>query len=193
MDQSHPPLIGRNMQKIRKEQQLTLDALSERSGVSKAMLSQIESEKVNPTVATVWKIAQGLAVDINTLLRGGGEPVRKFSVTRSDTITTLDTDVEGVHIKVLSPFSMVEDLEMYLLTFAPKASLNSTAHFPKTEEFLTVLKGRVRVTAGENDAELVKGDFIRYHCDIEHSIDNIADEEASIHMVVRFAKNQAGH
>ena len=191
MEQSHPPLIGRNMQRIRKEQQLTLDALSERSGVSKAMLSQIESEKVNPTVATVWKIAQGLSVDINTLLKGTAEPARKFSVTRSDTITTLDTDVEGVHIKVLSPFSMVEDLEMYLLTFASGAALRSSAHYPKTEEFLTILRGRVKVSAGENQTELGIGDFIRYHCDIEHAIENASKEEAVVHMVVRFARNQA--
>ena len=84
MKPAQPPLIGSNIQAIRKRQKLTLDMLSEKSGVSKAMLSQIESEKVNPTVATVWKIAQGLEVDINTLLKGGHEPARKFTVTRRD-------------------------------------------------------------------------------------------------------------
>ena len=54
----NPPMIGKNIQRIRNSRKLTLNVLSERSGVSKAMLSQIESDKVNPTVATVWKIAQ---------------------------------------------------------------------------------------------------------------------------------------
>lgn len=183
-----PPLVGRNIQKIRKEQQLTLDVLSAKSGVSKAMLSQIESEKVNPTVATVWKIAQGLAVDINTLFKAPGEPVRKFSVTRSNTITTLETDEEGVHIKVLSPLSMVEDLEIYLVSFNPGAVLVSDPHFPKTEEFLTVLEGKITVQAGENSADLDKGDFIRYHCDIEHEIKNRGKGSSLIHMIVRFNK-----
>jgi len=183
-----PPLVGRNIQKIRKEQQLTLDALSEKSGVSKAMLSQIESEKVNPTVATVWKIAQGLSVDINALFKAGSEQVRKFSVTRSETITTLETDEEGVHIKVLSPLSLVEDLEMYLVSFNPGATLISNPHYPQTEEFLTVLEGQVQVVAGENSADLNKGDFIRYHCDIDHEIRNLGQGIAQVHMVVRFNK-----
>lgn len=188
MEPKKPPLIGGNIQTIRKRQNLTLDMLSEKSGVSKAMLSQIESEKVNPTVATVWKIAQGLSVDINALLGGGGNAPRKFIVTRSDNVTTLDTEEDGLHIKVLSPITMVEDLEIYLLTFQPGGALHSAPHFPKTEEFLTIIRGRVRVRAGENDTELADGDFIRYHCDVEHSIENESDDLSVVHMVVRFQK-----
>ena len=184
-----PPHIGRNIQRIRKEQGLTLDVLSEKSGVSKAMLSQIESEKVNPTVATVWKIAQGLRVEINGLLEGGGEPARRFSVVRGDEITTLETDEQGLHMKVLSPISMVEDLEMYLLTFEPNGSLRSAPHFPKTEEYLTVFSGSVRVTAGDNVSELSAGDFVSYHCDVEHTIENTGDIPARVHLVVRFNKS----
>ena len=192
MEPVKPPLIGANIQSIRKGQNLTLDMLSEKSGVSKAMLSQIESEKVNPTVATVWKIAQGLGVDINALLKGGQEAARKFTVTRSDKVTTLDTDEEGLHIKVLSPISMVEDLEMYLLTFQSGGALRSSAHFPQTEEFLTILEGTVRVAAGNNVTELDAGDFISYHCDVEHSIENLSNGPAVVHMVVRFHKQHWG-
>jgi len=181
-----PPMIGKNIQQLRNTQGLTLNVLSERSGVSKAMLSQIESDKVNPTIATVWKIAQGLGVEIHTLLAGSSEPKRKFQVNRYENITTLDTDDEGVHIHVLSPLSMVEDLEMYILTFDAHATQNSEAHFPKTEEFLTVLKGHIRIKAGSNTSDLRKGDFISYHCDIEHSIENIGNSEAKVHLVVRY-------
>ena len=188
MEPAKLPLIGANIQEIRKRQNLTLDMLSEKSGVAKAMLSQMESEKVSPTVATVWKIAQGLDVDINALLKGGREPVRKFTVTPKEKVTSLDTDEEGLHIKVLSPISMVEDLEMYLLTFRPGGALRSSPHFPQTEEFVTILQGRVRVAAGENVTELEAGDFISYHCDVDHSIENLGDSEAVLHMVVRFHK-----
>ncbi len=181
-----PPKIGKNIQQLRNSQGFTLNVLSERSGVSKAMLSQIESDKVNPTVATVWKISQGLSVEIHALLAGSVVPKRKFLINRYENITTLDTDAEGVHIHVLSPLSMVEDLEMYILTFEPKKKLESDAHFPKTEEFLTVVKGHVRVKAGENVGDLKKGDFITYHCDVEHTIENIGNSEAKVHLVVRY-------
>ena len=76
----NPPMIGKNIQRIRSSRKLTLNVLSERSGVSKAMLSQIESDKVNPTVATVWKIARGLNVELNDLLDTDDQPKRVFSL-----------------------------------------------------------------------------------------------------------------
>ncbi len=179
-------MIGKNIQKVRTGQNLTLNVLSERSGVSKAMLSQIEANKVNPTIATVWKIAQGLGVEIHALLEGTGGPKRKFHVNRYENITTLDTDEEGVLIHVLSPLSMVEDLELYMMTFDSGARLDSEAHFPNSEEFLTVIRGHIEVKAGNNRSELKRGDFIAYHCDVEHSICNLGKGEAVVHLVVRY-------
>lgn len=185
---SQPPMIGSNIREIRKQEGLTLEVLAERSGVSKAMLSQIEAEKVNPTVATVWKIARGLGVEINRLLRGGGAAVRRFQVTKRDEIMALDTDEDGLHISVLTPVQLVDDLEMYLLTLAPGRALRSGPHFPRTEEFLTVIRGSIRVRAGDREASLGQGDFIRYQCDVDHDIENTATGESEVHMVVRFHK-----
>ena len=186
-----PPMIGKTILRIRNSQNLTLNVLSERSGVSKAMLSQIETDKVNPTVATVWKIAQGLGVEIHDLLSGGNDQRKKFHVNRYENITTLDTDEEGVLIHVLSPLSMVEDLELYMLTFETWTSLNSDPHFPNSEEFLTVIKGTVSVQAGNNETELKKGDFIAYHCDVPHAIRNTGAGKAVVHLVVRYNDSPA--
>lgn len=179
-------MVGKNIQKFRNAQNLTLNVLSERSGVSKAMLSQIEADKVNPTIATIWKIAQGLGIAIQDILEGTSEPRRKFQLNKYENITILDTEEEGVLIHVLSPLSMVGDLEMYTLRFKPGKALVSEAHFPKSEEFLTLISGRIEVTAGKNISVMEKGDFLTYHCDIEHSIKNIGDEDALVHMVVRY-------
>jgi XRE family transcriptional regulator, regulator of sulfur utilization len=188
MEPVQPPSVGRNIQRIRKQQQLTLGVLGERSGVSKAMLSQIESEKVNPTVATVWKIARGLEVDLDALLKGTGAPVRKFLVTRRDEARTLEPAGEGLHIRVLSPLAMAEDLEIYLLTFEPGGTLRSQPHAPQTEEYVTVLDGRVRVSAGEKSVEMEAGEFIIYSCDIEHAIENLDPGTSRVQMIVRFAR-----
>ena len=186
-----PPMIGKNIQRIRNSRKLTLNVLSERSGVSKAMLSQIESDKVNPTVATVWKIARGLNVELNDLLDTDAEPKRVFSLNPAgDDLPKLETHDKGISIKILSPLNMVEDLEMYLLTFEPHTTLASEPHYPGTQEFLTVVKGSVKVKVGENTAEIKKGDFLVYHCDIEHTIINESAQIAVVHMVVRFTPDK---
>ena len=190
MKPAPPPQIGSNIQRIRKEEGLTLESLAERSGVSKAMLSQIESDKVNPTVLTIWKIARGLDVELDAILKGSWEPARRFSVTREKDAVVLDAPDNGPHIRVYSPLSMAEDLEIYQLSFDPGAALVSGPHAPRTEEYLTVLEGRVRVEAAGKNAELGPGDFITYHCDIDHVIENPFEEPARIHMVVRFHRKQ---
>jgi XRE family transcriptional regulator, regulator of sulfur utilization len=157
------------------------------------MLSQIESDKVNPTIATLWKISMGLEVDINDLTLVVSVKKRKFTLTKKDDITTLDWDEEGVHIKTLTPVDMIEDLEMYLINFKKQSSLNSKPHFPGTEEFLTLLEGEVTVTAGNNVTVMHKDDFLTYHSDIEHSIENTGEKEAVVHMVVRYKKKMLKH
>ena len=55
-------IIAENIKRIRTEQGLSLGQLAELSGVSKVILSQIEKGNSNPTVNTMWKIANGLQV-----------------------------------------------------------------------------------------------------------------------------------
>ena len=188
MQNNSHPSIGSSIQKMRKTHKLTLSSLSQKSGVSAATLSQIEADKVNPTIATLWKIAEGLEIDIQSLLSGLEKQRPMFDISRKDEITRFDTEEDGVHIRVFSPLSMAEDLEVYTLTFKPGQKLLSQAHPAKTEEFLTVVQGSIRVQAGANEAQLGPEDFIRYHADVEHCIENIGEETAVINMVVRFKK-----
>lgn len=182
---SHPS-IGSSIQKMRKAHKLTLSVLSQKSGVSAATLSQIEADKVNPTIATLWKIAEGLEIEIQSLLSGLEKQRSMFDIRRKDEISRFDTEEEGVQVRVFSPLSTAEDLEVYSLTFKPGQKLLSQAHPAKTEEFLTVVQGSIRVQAGENEAQLGQEDFIRYRADIEHCIENIGEGTATINMVVRF-------
>ena len=183
-----PPEIGVNLKKERVRQKMSLDKLSSLSGVSKAMLSQIETGKVNPTIVTVWKIVQAFKVDFNVLLKGEVDSILKFEVNRHSDLTVLDTGEEGVVINVLSPASMADDMELYILTLKPGACLKSKAHSSGTEEFLTVLKGELQVKSGSRSSCLKQGDLAIYQCDVPHSIENISDSESQAYLVVRFQK-----
>lgn len=63
-------IIANNLAEIRHQRKLSLDKLSELSGVSKALLGQIERSESNPTVNTLWKIASGLQIPFNRLIAG---------------------------------------------------------------------------------------------------------------------------
>ncbi|MCK5672271.1 MAG: helix-turn-helix transcriptional regulator [Spirochaetales bacterium] len=185
--------IGDIIKEIRKDKQMTLKILSEESGVSKAMLSQIESAKVNPTISTVWKISIGLKVDINELTKVVSVKTRNFTLTKSSDIVIADPleGEEGVHIKDLTSIDdTIEDIEIYLMTFEKGRKLNSEPHFKGAKEYLTLLEGTITVTAGKNVIQMNKGDFLSYHSDIEHSLENSGENEAILHLVLQYHKKQ---
>jgi transcriptional regulator with XRE-family HTH domain len=55
-------LVGRNFARLRKEADLTQEQLAERCGLSQQYLSKLENGHRNPTVVTLYEIAQGLGV-----------------------------------------------------------------------------------------------------------------------------------
>lgn len=188
MEQSNKaPEIGVNLKRERLRRQWSLTRLAAESGISKAMLSQIEANKVNPTVATVWKISCALKVGMEQLISGGGERRKKFEVRRNSELLKLDAAGDGTVFEVLTPPALADNLELYIVRMAPAAFHVSAAHTAGCEEIVTVLKGAVTVGAGEESAELAVGDVITYQSDQPHTLRNSADVETELLMMVRFA------
>ncbi|MFA6929535.1 MAG: XRE family transcriptional regulator [Lentisphaeria bacterium] len=181
------PAIGVNLRRERKRQQFSLDELAEISKVSKAMLSQIETGKVNPTVAVLWRIAHALGLEFEVLLKNDSEENRRFEVNRGNQITSLMTQQSGTLFRVISPVSMANELEFYHVTQEPGCTHHSAGHLPGTEELIAVLEGSIQVRAGKNEAELQKGDFLAFEADLPHSITTNSSEKSEFQMVVRFA------
>jgi len=180
-----PPKLGKNILKIRKEKKMSLDVLAKKSGVSKAMLSQVEQENTNPTLATLWKIAHGLNVPLEELLGREKEGGKKFEVTRSENLPVIFNDTKECKFNIISTLDM-KDLEIYVLELKKGGTLNSTKHYPGTEEILYIFSGSVEVKAGEKTSLLKEGDVIRYNADVNHSIKNISNKDAIIFMVEKF-------
>ncbi|SPD56702.1 protein of unknown function (plasmid) [Cupriavidus taiwanensis] len=72
-----PPAVGMALQALRQQHRLSLDELSRRAGVSKSMLSQIERNLANPTVAVLWRLANALGVNLADFLAGGRRARRR--------------------------------------------------------------------------------------------------------------------
>ena len=62
-------LVGRNAARIRKERGLTQEQLAERSGLSQQYLSGLEGGRRNPTIVTLYEIANALGVSHVDLVR----------------------------------------------------------------------------------------------------------------------------
>ncbi|WP_271894140.1 helix-turn-helix domain-containing protein [Candidatus Phyllobacterium onerii] len=61
-------LVGQNFSRLRREKGLTQEEIEERSGFSQQYLSGLERGRRNPTVITIYELAQALGVDYLELL-----------------------------------------------------------------------------------------------------------------------------
>ena len=179
-----PPRVGRKLKTLRQKQGLSLEALSRRAGVSKSMLSQVERNKTNPTVAVVWRLAAALRVSLTDILSAHdaqGAMIRLLSGYATPTLSSPDGKCE---LRILGPVELAGHHEWYELVVRPSGLLDSEAHAAQAREQLTVLEGMLEVRAGAQTQSLRAGDTARYPADVPHSIRNPGPRLARALLVV---------
>ncbi|MEZ6111749.1 MAG: XRE family transcriptional regulator [Pirellulaceae bacterium] len=174
--------VCERVRSMRKLRGWTLDQLASTSGVSRSMLSQIERGAANPTLGVAFRIAQAFGLSLGDLVNLPSNDSR-IDVVRADDANSLFRDDSQCRIRTLSPLHLEKDVEFYELTLKPAGVLESAPHFRDTREFLTVEKGQVRLTAGEESRELSRGDSAHYPADVPHRIENIGRGEAVVFLV----------
>lgn len=179
-----PPEVGATLQRLRLARGLTLEDLSRIAGVSKSMLSQIEREKANPTIAITWRLANALGVGIGELLASGTREVEAIRVVEAHETPTLPGHHAGYSLRILGPMELAGKYEWYELTLAPGGELASQAHDPGTNEHLTVLQGTLEVETGGAVRKIKSGGTARYPADQDHALRNAGKTEAKALLVV---------
>lgn len=179
-----PPEVGATLQKIRLKRGLTLEDLSRAAGVSKSMLSQIEREKANPTIAVAWRLANALGIGIEQLLAGEAQVKEAIHILEPHETPTLPGVHAGYVLRILGPMELAGTYEWYELTLAPQGELVSQPHDPGTMEYLTLVHGAVEVEVDGTKKKLKTGGTARYVADKSHAIRNAGKAEAKALLVV---------
>src|SRR3954454_21895972 len=138
--------VGRNLRRIRTRQGFSLERLAGVSGVSRAMLGQIENGKSTPTIALLWKIATALHVPFSTFIdvQDAGGTI----VLRKDQGKVLTSSDRRFSSRALFPFDSERKAEFYELKIAAYHTEEAEAHPPGTRENLVVNRGEIEVTVG---------------------------------------------
>lgn len=181
---SSPPEVGAMLQKLRLKRGLTLDDLSRAAGVSKSMLSQIEREKANPTIAVAWRLANALGVGIEELLSSESQEVEAIHILEPHETPTLPGTHAGYVLRILGPMELAGKYEWYELTLAPDGALVSNPHDPGTSEYVTLLQGALEIEVDGTKKKLKAGGTARYLADKSHAIRNLGKTEAKALLVV---------
>ncbi len=175
--------LGSRVKQLRAGRGWSLEALANASGVSRSMLSQIEREQANPTLAVTLRIARAFGLSLGELLEMPGA-ASTVTVIRADDHTYHSRSDKDCRIRTLSPLNLEKDVEFYEVRLQSGGTLRSSPHFEGTREFLTVQKGRVRVESGGDTEELAAGDSASYRADVPHVILNSGRGEATLFLIV---------
>lgn len=175
-------LLGARLKQLRSAREWSLEALAGASGVSRSMLSEIEREQANPTLAVTLRIARAFGMTLGELLEVPGASSAVTVIRASDHAFHYRSD-RFCRVRTLSPLNLEKDVEFYEVQLQPGGALRSAPHFEGTREFLTVEKGRVRVESAGDAEELGAGDSASYRADVPHAIVNAGRGEAMVFLV----------
>ncbi|MBT9494142.1 MAG: helix-turn-helix transcriptional regulator [Paucibacter sp.] len=184
LDVLEPPKVGATLQALRQAQALSLDELSRRAGVSKSMLSQIERNQANPTVAVVWRLANALRVEMSELLGAERPAAPAIDRVAAHSIPSMSSPDGLCQLRILGPIDLAGQFEWYQLTVGAGGALESAAHEPGSREHLSLLSGSLEITAGGSSQTLLCGETARYAVDGPHAIRNLSGQQAVALLVV---------
>ena len=177
--------VCRKVRELRSARGWSLESLSAACGVSKSMLSQIERNEANPTLAVTARIARAFGISLGELVDSPSAGPSIHVIRANDREYHYRSD-HDCRIRTLSPLHLEKDVEFYELELKPGARLKSAAHFEGTREFLTLQKGRLTVTSGDDTVELNRSDSASYQADTTHSITNTGRGDAVAFLVVSY-------
>ncbi|WP_205995599.1 helix-turn-helix domain-containing protein [Pseudolabrys sp. FHR47] len=173
-DDSRSPVdVGARLHRIRKARRLTLQDASAQTGVSASAFSKIERNELSPTISTMQRIAEGLGVELVTLLGGqDDEPAGlggRRSITRAGAGSAHATATCN---NVLLCADLKNKRATPILTTVTARSPDEYAAWAKSdaEIFVMVLEGTLVVHSRLYEPlELNKGDSVYYDATTEHT------------------------
>jgi transcriptional regulator with XRE-family HTH domain len=175
--------LGSRVKHLRSARGWSLEALATASGVSRSMLSQIEREQANPTLAVTLRIARAFSLTLGELLELPGAASAVTVIHANDHAYHYRSD-KDCRIRTLSPLNLEKDIEFYEVRLQPGGALRSSPHFEGTREFLNLQKGRLRIQSADDAEELEAGDSASYRADVPHALINAGKTEAVIFLIV---------
>ena len=165
--------IGRNLQDIRKSRGLSLDAVSELSGVSKGMLGQIERGESNPTISVLWKIVNGLRISFATLME---EAAPTVTVVKMEDTTPFIEEDGAYRAFPIFPFQQDKGFEVYTVVMEPGCTYTSEPHYEGVEEFIIVMEGTLHLQLHDEHYVLEPSLAMKFSADQAHTYSNQTDK-----------------
>jgi len=165
--------IGLKIRRLRQERRLTLQAVSDATGLSKPLLSQIENDQVIPPIATLLRISRALKVGLHTFFQED-DHAEKCLLVRAEGRRKLQRRSSGdIPLPPYSYHSLAygkrnKNMEPFLVEFQVGEWRSELQVSHEGEEFLFLLEGELEMHFGDQVMTLSPGDSVYYESTEPH-------------------------
>lgn len=158
--------IAQNLRARRRQHGLSLSALARAAGIAKSTLSDLEHGRGNPSVDTLWALAQALNLPFAALFEdGAAQSVSVIRLEQAPVVAVAETGFRTLHL--MSSHSH-GDVELYILDLEANASRDAAPHNSNVIEHVVVMSGHVEVGPEGQVERLGPGDYIQFRADVPH-------------------------
>lgn len=175
--------IGSALRLARLDRQMTLRALSQKSGLSEAFLSRLERGQVSTSIANLIALTGIVGIGLADLFEANDGGTRGYAVARAgQRQPPREIAASGYRYQPLVTGWRGQRLDAFILTFPRRNRADvMTAH--EGEELIYVLEGKILFRLGEERIPLAVGDCIYFKADIPHMGKNVGEADARVLMV----------
>jgi len=174
-------LVGENLRKLRTRQGLSLERLAKASGVSRAMLGQIELGRSAPSINLLWKIARSLNVPISVFVASGVDS--DIMIQRAHRAKVVNSANGRFSIRSVTPIDRTNREDLAEVRLSPKSLEEEDAHPAGSTELLVIIRGVLELRVGGSWHCLEKGDSALFNADVPHAYRNPGLDETTFFMM----------
>lgn len=179
--------LAQTLKALRMQRNWSLTQAAEQSGVSKAMLGQIERGESSPTVATLWKIATGFAVPFSLFITPSGLS-RDVVHFREEDRPPFRQQNAQMQVRPLVDFDPLLGFDLLAIEFSPGAFSESAPHAPGVTEHVVVVSGTLEVEVAQRWHSLQSGEVLRFSADVPHAYRNSSSQPTLIHDLIHYPR-----
>lgn len=180
--------ISSTLKNLREQRGWSLDKASVETGVSKAMLGQIERGESSPTISTLWKIASGFNTSFSSFIENIDanfsnfeKPVHRVGVARQIHPSDLK-----IRVLPIFPFDRELNFEVFMNELLPGCVHLSPPHQKGVVEHVIVIEGSMAVLVNNRWKSLGTGEGLRFNADKPHGYRNLGSKIARFHDIIHY-------
>lgn len=185
----HNSVVGHKIKSVRESKNLSVEEISERSGLAVEQINSIENDQHLPSLGPLIKIARALGVRLGTFLDDNDElgPVVCRAEERTDSISFSNGTADArkhMEYHSLAKQKAGRHMEPFIIDIQPSEERNFKSSAHEGEEFIYVMDGEVEIDYGKDKYLLKEGDSIFYDSIVEHHVHGAVEKSAKILAVV---------